>query len=185
MKRLTAVIFLFIFCSLSFAEEDSPTVITNIDTYSPTNPKTNVIRIKDKALTEKAPALPANEATVSYYEKPSVGSGIKFITADLNGVPVEMLFDTGASTIVVNKETFDKLSISGPLKQVTAHTAGGNADNYTFELSSVKIGSIEVSNVITAYAPTSEENLLGGSFLNKFKYLIDEKRKVIIFTPKE
>jgi len=188
MKRAAALIFLFILCSLSFAEDDSPTVITNIETYAPINQKTKVIRVEDKAKTEETPALPANGETIlyfeKYYEKPGA-TNIKFITVHLNGVQAEMVFDTGASTIVVNDETFSKLNIRTDLKKVSVHTAGGNADGYAFELPSVKIGNLEVKNVIAFYAPTSEINLLGGSFLNKFTYLIDDTRKVIIFTPRK
>ena len=188
MKRLAVVIFMFILCSFSFAEDDSPVVITNIEGYSPTNPKTKVISVKDMPATEKKPALPANGERIiyyeKYYEKPGAAN-IKFITVHLNGVPVEMIFDTGASAIVVNDETFSKLNIRSDLKKVTVHTAGGNADGYTFELPSVKIGNIEVKDVIAFYAPTSQMNLLGGSFLNKFTYLIDDKRKVVVFTPRE
>ncbi len=128
--------------------------------------------------------MPANAETVQYYEKADQRN-IKYVTVFLNGIPVEMIFDTGASAVVVNSETFRRLGIQKVMEKATAHTAGGIVDQYVFEVQSVKIGNIEARNVVATYVPTSDINLLGGTFLNNFKYLIDDKNKIITFFPRE
>ena len=48
---------------------------------------------------------------------------------------------------------------------------------------SIRIGNLTLRNIECAYIPTSEVNLLGGTFLSNFTYTIDERKHLVHFTP--
>lgn len=120
---------------------------------------------------------------VIYYEKSSVHN-IKFIIAYLNGVPVEMVFDTGASYIAVTKEIYEKLGVDRIIQKGKASTASGVVDTYIFILRSVKVGNVELYNVPASYSPAYTQNLLGNSFIGNFNYFVEEHTKIIKFLQK-
>ncbi len=123
------------------------------------------------------------EVIVSYYTKPT-GVNLKFISALINDIPTEMIFDTGASFITVNNQTMNQLRVTTPLIKTVADTAAGPTVSFLFTASSIKIGTIELRNVQCAYTPASSmNNLLGGSFLSNFHYSINELNHTITFIP--
>ncbi|MBF0328796.1 MAG: retroviral-like aspartic protease family protein [Nitrospirae bacterium] len=119
--------------------------------------------------------------TVKYYQK--VSSRLKYITVLINNVPVEMVFDTGASHIVLNSEGVRKIGISRFGKRLKAESANGSVESFSFIADSVKLGSIELKNVEIHYVPKSAMNLLGGTFLSNFDYFVSERSGAITFFP--
>jgi clan AA aspartic protease (TIGR02281 family) len=122
------------------------------------------------------------KAVVRFYTKPTT-QNIKFLTAYINGMPTEMIFDTGASFITVNNQTMNQLRITTPLIRTIANTASGPTYAYQFKASTIKVGSMELKNVQCSYLPAASENLLGGSFLSNFHYYINESDHTITFIP--
>jgi clan AA aspartic protease (TIGR02281 family) len=121
--------------------------------------------------------------TVRYYEKPDGKSrNMKFLKVLVNGIPVEMIFDTGASGIVLTKETYKKIGSPFILGQGKNHTAGGVVPAYFFKLFSVKLGSIEARNIIASTHDGLEVNILGADFFKHFNYFVNEREKAITFT---
>ena len=123
----------------------------------------------------------ANEA-IPFTERGS----LKFITVQINGVPLQLVFDTGANSLVLNSTALQNLGITefSTARKLQSHTAGGIVDGYVLTINSVAVGSIQRYNYDVAYVPSSTENLLGSSFFANFNYYIDEDYKVIRLIPK-
>lgn len=80
----------------------------------------------DKHSSELIKSTPI-KAIVRFYTKPSARN-MKFLTAYINGIPTEMIFDTGASLINVNSQTMSQLRIVSPVIRSISSTAGGLQD---------------------------------------------------------
>lgn len=126
------------------------------------------------------PIFALSSETIPYYQK-SGRENVKYITVCLNGIPVEMIFDTGASQILVNHEVYQKLGAPRTKEMIKANTVGGDIEIAFFEIPLVQWGNIEKRNVRIALYPNTELNLFGGEILQEFNYLIDEKQKTITF----
>ena len=103
-----------------------------------------------------------------------------------NGVELEvnLLLDTGASQIVLNRSVADQLDIAA-LKKGLAQVAGGsNIYTELGRVSSVKVGPFimrDAGVLIIAHegAPVNYSGLLGMNFLKNVEYSIDYKNQVI------
>jgi aspartyl protease family protein len=100
-----------------------------------------------------------------------VGPGGHFITSgSINGKSVQFMVDTGATVIAMSQVDADRIGIdwkSG--RRGLSNTAGGMVPVYGVNLTSVRIGNVEVFTVeavvLQAEMPTI---LLGNSFLSRF-----------------
>ena len=99
---------------------------------------------------------------------------------------MELLFDTGANSIVLNDAALRSLGIMefNATRRLQSKTAGGIAEGYVLMLNSIKVGSILRQNYDVAYIPSSTENLMGSSFFSNYNYYIAEDYKVIRLIPK-
>jgi len=104
-------------------------------------------------------------------ERIASGRGGHFITPGrINGLAVEFMVDTGATTIALNLPTAKQLGLNYRAgEQLQVSTAAGMSTGYGLMLDSVRIGAIEVKNV---YAIVSMNDfpttiLLGNTFLNR------------------
>jgi clan AA aspartic protease (TIGR02281 family) len=111
---------------------------------------------------------------------------LKYITVQINGVPVELVFDTGSNSIVLNSAALQSLGIMefSATRKLQSHTAGGIVEGYVLTLNSIMVGSILRYDYDVAYVPSSTKNLLGSSFFASYNYYIDEDYKVIRLIPK-
>jgi clan AA aspartic protease (TIGR02281 family) len=123
----------------------------------------------------------ANEA-IPFTERDS----LKYVTVQINGVSLELVFDTGANSLVLNSAALKRLGIIelNATRKLQSHTAGGVVDGYVLTLNSIMVGGILKYNYDVAYVPSSTENLLGSSFFANYNYYIDEDYKVIRLIPK-
>ena len=94
-----------------------------------------------------------------------------YAQATVNGVPLRMLFDTGASTVVIRAEDAPRLGIDpGQLDyRIVTHTANGTARAAPVIVAAVTIGGITRRDVSAIVARPGQlaENLLGQSFLTR------------------
>jgi aspartyl protease family protein len=94
-----------------------------------------------------------------------------------------MVFDTGASTVSLSHEmaTAAGVKATDPSIDVTVRIANGDKVKARMvKLASVRIGKFEVKNVDCIVMPKdapASPLLLGGSFLNNFKYEVDADAK--------
>ena len=100
------------------------------------------------------------------------GSGGHFLGQGLiNGRPVTMLVDTGATSIAIGMSDADRLGLDYkngvPIRLMTAN---GAANGWRVKLSSVRLGDVNVYEVDAVITPTSMPFvLLGNSFLSRFE----------------
>ena len=104
-------------------------------------------------------------------------NGMYLTVGSINGHPVNLLVDTGATYVAMNENTAKKLGIDYRLigQPGVASTASGQVRTWEVVLSKVKVGGIELTNVegavIEGSSPT--EVLLGMSFLGRTRMLRD------------
>lgn len=97
-----------------------------------------------------------------------------YVTSGLiNGTPVSLLVDTGATWVAMNTEHAKRLGINYRYEGTpsTASTAGGVVRTYAIKLKSVKVGEIELQDIDAAVVEGNgpQTILLGMSFLNRVK----------------
>src|SRR4030095_4961434 len=107
------------------------------------------------------------------------------VTAQVNGVPYKMYFDTGAQTTAFGINDLNSLGISVPAQAATGIVSGvsGQSASYTFPINSLKLGPIEqydfnITAVDSAFLPRP---LLGQTFYSGWQYMIDNRNNVIRF----
>lgn len=93
------------------------------------------------------------------------------VEADINGVKVDLLTDTGATYIALNYETALQLGFNAKTLQFTSRssTANGIASVAPVDLGYVRIGSIVMHDVKAVIAEPGKmtQNLLGMSFISR------------------
>jgi aspartyl protease family protein len=101
----------------------------------------------------------------------AAGPGGHFVTSgQINGKPVQFMVDTGATTVAMGRAEADRLGIDWKNGQRSlAQTAGGVVASYGVQLTSVRIGDVEVFGVNATILPAEMPVvLLGNSFLSRF-----------------
>ena len=93
------------------------------------------------------------------------------VHTEANGVRLQMLVDTGASTVVLRPEDGRRLGfeVEGLRYTVPVQTANGTTYAASIRLRSLSVGKIRMNDVeaLVAKRGTLRENLLGMSFLNR------------------
>lgn len=115
-------------------------------------------------------------ALISLWADPS---GFFYVPGLINGYPVRFLVDTGATTVALSSELAERIGIEYTKGQRgIASTASGVIPVYGFDLKSVTVGGIELSNVsagvILGEHPTVP--LLGMSFLGQLDMVREGNR---------
>lgn len=87
----------------------------------------------------------------------------------VNGAPVRMLVDTGASVVVLSAETARRLGLAGDAGKWTVKTASGMLDAAPVRLRNVSLGGLYMNDVQAVILPPNagDANLLGASFLKR------------------
>lgn len=127
--------------------------------------------------TAPASTKPAQSASVSYAGRNARIKGDRrghFTTnARMNGRIVEVLVDTGATSVAINKSTARRLGIklaSSDFKH-KVNTANGTVKAASAMIDRIEIGRVSVTNVRAAVLPDSSlsSTLLGMTFLNQLR----------------
>lgn len=101
-----------------------------------------------------------------------MGAGGHFTSiGTINGQVTSFLVDTGATSVSISQIEAEKLGLRYLYgKRIVTQTANGIVPAYQFQLSSVRIGEVEVRDVEAIVIPgTMNHVLLGNSFLNRFQ----------------
>ena len=105
--------------------------------------------------------------------------------ARLNGRPVDVLVDTGATYVSMSESTARRLGlqIRADAYRYTAQTANGNTPVAIAKLDRVQIGKIEVRDVeaLISKGDVMPTTLLGMSFLSKLKRFDFEQGTLNLF----
>jgi aspartyl protease family protein len=108
------------------------------------------------------------ERSVKIRKRPD---GHFMVKTEANGVPLTMLVDTGASTVVLRPEDGQRLgfAVDDLRYQVPVQTANGTTYAASIRLKTLSVGKIRMNDVeaLVAKRGTLRESLLGMSFLNR------------------
>ncbi|MBL8350625.1 MAG: retroviral-like aspartic protease family protein, partial [Burkholderiaceae bacterium] len=88
----------------------------------------------------------------------------------INGKPVTFMVDTGATTIALSQVEANRIGLDWQRgRPGLSSTANGTVPVHAVNLSSVRIGNVEIANVAAVVVPSEMPAvLLGNSFLNRF-----------------
>ena len=110
---------------------------------------------------------PAGDTTIVL----AMGPGGHFNAAGaINGKPVSFMVDTGATTIALSQSEANRIGLDWKRgRPGLSSTANGPVPVYAVNLSSVRVGMVEIANVAAVVVPSDmPQVLLGNSFLNRF-----------------
>jgi aspartyl protease family protein len=113
------------------------------------------------------------------------GGGHFFVVSEVNGLPVRFLVDTGASDIVLSPDDARRLGIAPDSLRYTRvfRTANGAVRGAPYNLASLKIGPIELSNVpVSINQAEMDTSLLGMTFLNRLESFEFRGRQLFLRT---
>ncbi|XHS77916.1 TIGR02281 family clan AA aspartic protease [Burkholderiaceae bacterium UC74_6] len=102
----------------------------------------------------------------------SASSGGHFLAlGSINNRAVNFMVDTGATVVSISQGTADQLGIKyREGRRVMAQTANGVVQAYVVNLTTVRIGDVEVRGVEALVVPAQMSHvLLGNSFLTRFQ----------------
>ena len=100
-----------------------------------------------------------------------MGPGGHFSSAGtINGKAVSFMVDTGATSIALSQAEANRIGLDWKRgKPGLTNTANGTVPIYSINLTSVKVGTVEIANVAAVVIPAEMPMvLLGNSFLNRF-----------------
>ncbi len=112
------------------------------------------------------------------------GGGI-LVTAQVNGRPMEMLFDTGAQQCLFSSHQVKQLGIHIPedARDDASRGVGGATHTKNFPINSIRLGPVEKNNIMIGVTEIPfGEPLLGQNFFGDCQYTIDDKAGVIRIT---
>ena len=101
----------------------------------------------------------------------AAGPGGHFVTSgQINGKAVQLMVDTGATSVAISRSEAERIGIDWKNGQRgVSQTAGGVVPTYGVQLTSVRIGDVEVFGVNAMILPVEMPFvLLGNSFLTRF-----------------
>jgi len=105
----------------------------------------------------------------------------------LNGNVVAPFYvDTGSSDIVLPESVAARLGVHPDPRagHVALETSVGRIHVPALQLDSVQLGGHRVEGLWAVVAPSNEVGLLGGAFLNQFRYSIDPVTQTLTLTPR-
>ena len=100
-----------------------------------------------------------------------MGSGGHFSTAgSINGKQVNFLVDTGATSVALSQSEANRIGLDWKRgRPGLSQTANGTVPVYAVNLTSVRVGDVEIANVAAVVLPSDMPMvLLGNSFLSRF-----------------
>jgi len=137
-------------------------------------------------------ALLLASATVAYAESIALKQdGGTFVVPVLvnNKITLNFTLDSGASDVSIPADVFSTLTRTGTVapndllgEQTYELADGSKQTSQRFRIQSLRVGSLELRNVIASVAPPEGSLLLGLSFLSRLKsWSIDNERHLLLF----
>lgn len=98
------------------------------------------------------------------------GDGHFYADVEVNGVPVSMLVDTGASSVALSAEDARRAGIATTIgmNEVIGEGAGGAVQGEIVTIERIRLAGVEQSGVQAAVLKGGAMSLLGQSFLRDF-----------------
>ncbi|MCX6210696.1 MAG: retropepsin-like aspartic protease [Bacteroidetes bacterium] len=116
--------------------------------------------------------------------------GMTFVKIKIGNNKQVWLFDSGASDLLINKETEEELKKQGIINKDNFlgiseyEMANGTIDSCrTYRINNLQIGHFKVNNVIVAASDKAKKLILGRSVMNKFtRWTLNNENSTLIFT---
>lgn len=129
----------------------------------------DIVRIKERVVAEFAPSTGFQEApnTVSF---PVSSDGHFYIRAQVNGVPITFLADTGASHIVLSPGDAERLGLRPERLHFDRfyETANGRVRGSSINIDELAIGAFRMSDIMASVNEAPMHNsLLGMNFFSR------------------
>lgn len=103
----------------------------------------------------------------------------------LDGVEFNLMLDTGATYIFLDEDKASVLSLLG--EDIRLQTAANDILAKRASIGHLKVGNVEMSNVIVTIAPFKREGidgLLGMNFFKQFTFFISQEESMLYLNPK-
>jgi len=103
----------------------------------------------------------------------------------LDGITFNLILDTGATYIFIDEDKASELSLTGD--DVNLQTAGNDIVAKRANISTLKAGNVEMSNITVTIAPFERkgvDGLLGMNFFKKFTFFINQEESILYLNPK-
>ena len=119
---------------------------------------------------QSEPSEPASDPSPGTIELKRETNGHFYADVDINGSPIRVLVDTGASGIALSRDDARRagLAISAGMFEVIGKGANGDVHGEYVQLDRVSLGSTTAEGVPAVVLDSGEQSLLGQSFLSKF-----------------
>lgn len=143
---------------------------------------------KTVTLRKKTSASVSQVSGRDYYSVPfSWEGGHMIVSAEINGKPYQMIFDTGADGVAFTARDLQRLKIELPDDaRAERHTGtGGETRGWGFTVGKIKLGPIVKEDIKVSMVENSNmpHPLLGQTFFSDYQYTIDNESKLIKFRP--
>lgn len=135
-------------------------------------------------------AVPASETPPQTHVDVGSGSltlerardGHFYAEAQVNGMPVKFLVDTGASAIALSREDAQRAFVSTDpaMDDIIGQGASGPVKGQLVKLDRVSLGPAEALDVEAAVLAGGKQSLLGQSFLAQFNAVTIEGNKMVL-----
>lgn len=145
-----------------------------------------VIKERPRRIVVASKGYSPSASAVDRYTVPFTREGNEMIVvAEVNGKPIRMIFDTGASATVFTLDHIRQLGITIPEDEAEEERhigIAGETSGVGFPISRIRLGPIEKSNFrISVIQGMSGHPLLGQTFYGDWQYSIDNAAGVIRF----
>lgn len=98
------------------------------------------------------------------------GDGHFYADVRINGAPIHMLIDTGASSIALSRQDASAAGLASSIgmPNVVGHGADGDVHGEWVKLDDVELGSLTAHDLDAVILNGGEQSLLGQTFLSKY-----------------
>lgn len=105
-----------------------------------------------------------------------------YAEAQVNGMPVEFLVDTGASAIALSRDDAHSAFVptDPTMDEVIGSGASGPVKGQVVRLGRVSLGPLEVEDVPAAVLAGGKQSLLGQSFLSQFNSVTIQGDRMVL-----
>jgi aspartyl protease family protein len=133
------------------------------ETASVENPDKPVSRPRAAAATMPSVSGVANQRITRSFD------GHFYVTAQVNGVPIRFMIDTGASMVALSAEDAERANVPMDGQLGIARGAGGDVEMTQTRIDSISIGGLTARAVRGAVLDQLDHSLLGQSFLSQLQ----------------